>query len=74
MQGLNFFIDIGNDKNRRLTDVTGYASGLSIERCEAILGLHAFTRCDNTSCFKEIWKVKPVKVLDKNDHFELLLS
>ena len=74
MQGLKFFIDIGNGKNRRLIDVTVYASGLSIERCEAMSGLHAFTWCDTTSCFKEIGKVKPKKVLDKNDHFELPLS
>ena len=69
-----FFIDTGNGSNRRLTDVTGYASRLSIERCSALLGLHAFTRCDNTSCFKEIGKVKLTKVLNKTDHFELPLS
>ena len=55
-------------------DVIGYASGLSIQRFSALLGLHAFTRCDTTSCFKEIGKVKPIKLLDKNDHFELPLS
>ena len=38
------------------------------------MGLHAFTRCDTTSCFKGIRKVKPIKVLDKKDHFELPLS
>ena len=69
-----FFIDTGNGSNRRLTDVTGYASRLSIERCSALLGLHAFTRCDIISCFKGIGKVKPIKALDKNDHFELPLS
>ena len=74
MQGLNVFIDTGNGNNRRLTDVTGYASGLSIERCSTLLGLHAFPRCDTTSCFKETRKVKPIKVLDKNDHFDLPLS
>ena len=30
LQGLDVFIDIGNGKNRRLIDVTGHASGLSI--------------------------------------------
>ena len=33
LQALNVFIDVGNSKNRRLIDVTGYASGLSTERC-----------------------------------------
>ena len=74
LQGLNVFTDTGNGKNRRLIDVTGYASGLSIERCSVLLGLHAFTQCDTTSCFKGIGKVKPIKVLDKIDHFEVQLS
>ena len=43
LQGLNVFIDTGNGNNIRFFDVTGYASGLSIERCSALLGLHAFT-------------------------------
>ena len=52
LQGLNVFIDTGNGNNRKIIDVKGYASGLSIERCSSLLGLHAFTRCDTTSCFK----------------------
>ena len=43
LQGLNVFIDTGNGNNIRFFDVTGYASGLSTERCSALLGLHAFT-------------------------------
>ena len=74
LQRLNVFIDTGNGNNRRLIDATGYASGLSIEKCSAILELHAFTRCYITSCFKGIGIVKPIKVLDKNDDFELPLS
>ena len=74
MQGLNAFIDTGNSNNRRLIDVTEYASGLSIERCSGLLGLHAFTRCDTTSSFKETVQVKPIKVLDKNYNFKLPLS
>ena len=74
LQGLNVFIDTGNGNNIRFFDVTGYASGLSIERCSALLGLYAFTWCDTISCFKGIGKVKPIKALDKNDHFELPLS
>ena len=37
LQGLNVFIDIGNGKNRRLIDVTGYASSLSIGRYSTLL-------------------------------------
>ena len=74
LQRLNVFTDTGNGNIRRLIDITGYASGLSIERCSALLGLHAFTRCDTISCFKGFGKVKPIKVIDKNDYFELPLS
>ena len=38
LQGLNVFIDIGNGKSRRLIDVTGYASSLSIGRYSTLLG------------------------------------
>ena len=38
------------------------------------MGLLAFTRFDTTSCLKGIGKVKPINVLGKNSHFELLLS
>ena len=71
MQDLNVFIDIGNGENRRLIDVAGHASGLSKGKCSALLGLHTFIQCRTTSCFKIIGKVKPIKVLDKKDHFEL---
>ena len=40
----------------------------------ALLGLHTFMQCDTTIGFKGIGKVKPIKVLDKNDDFQLLLS
>ena len=43
LQGLNVFIDTGNGNNRRLIDVTGYSSGLALEKCSELLGLHAFT-------------------------------
>ena len=69
LQGLNVFIDTGNGNNRQLIGATGYASGLSIGRCSSLWGLYVFT-----SCFKEIGKLKPIKVLDKNDHFEIPLS
>ena len=74
LQGLNVFIDTGNGKNKRLIDVTGYASGLSIEKCSALLGLHASKELFQRNCFKGIGKVEPIKVIDKNDHFELPLS
>ena len=38
------------------------------------MGLHDFAQCDTTSCFAGTGKVKPIKILDKNDPFEILLS
>ena len=54
--------------------MTGYASGLATKRCCGLLELDASTRCHTTICFKRIKKVRPIKVLDKYNHFELSLS
>jgi hypothetical protein len=40
----------------------------------SILGLHAFTRCDTTSAFKGIGKVKPIKTLQKSPQFQSALA
>ena len=42
--------------------------------CTALLGLHAFTRCDTTSALKGIEKVKPIKTLQKSPQFQSALA
>ena len=60
---LLFDTRIGN--NRRILDVTKIANDFTVRRCTALLALHAFTRCDTTSAFKGIDKVKLIKILEK---------
>jgi hypothetical protein len=50
----------------RLIDITKLAQQYQQELCTALLGLHAFTRCDTTSAFKGAGKVKPIKTLQKS--------
>jgi hypothetical protein len=42
--------------------------------CTSLLCLHAFTRCDTTSAFKGIGKVKPIKTLQKSPQFQSALA
>jgi hypothetical protein len=56
-----------------LIDITNLAQQYQQELCTALLGLHAFTRCD-TSAFKGIGKVKPIKTLQKSPQFQSALA
>ena len=62
--------DTGAGNNRRILDITKIADDFTERRCTALLALHAFTRCDTTSAFKGIGKVKPIKIVEKNSKFE----
>ena len=42
--------------------------------CSALLGLHAFTRCDTTSAFNGIGKVKPIKLLQEKPRFQNIFN
>jgi hypothetical protein len=57
--------DTGTGNKKKLIDITKLAQQYQQELCTALLGLHAFTRCDTTSAFKGIGKVKPIKTLQK---------
>ena len=67
---MNILIDTGPGNSRRLIGVLKLSYGLSQQQCTVLLAMHAFTRCDTTSAFKGIGKVKPIKVLDANKEFE----
>ena len=58
-------MDAFHGNNRRILDITKVADDFTEKRCTALLALHAFTRCDTTSAFKGIRKVKPIKILEK---------
>ena len=61
--GTRILFDTGN--KRRLLDITKLAKDFTPVYCAALLAMHAFTRCDTTSAFKGIGKVKPMQLLFK---------
>ena len=67
---INILFDTGTGNKRRLIDISKLARDFTPGYCDALLGLHAFTRCDTTSAFKGIGKVKPVKLLQKTPRYQ----
>jgi hypothetical protein len=66
LQGVTILFDTGTGNKKRLIDITKLAQQYKQELCTALLGLHVFTRCDTTSAFKGIGKVKSIKTLQKS--------
>ena len=54
----------------RYIDIGLIVCAIGLQVCKALLGLHAFTGCDSVSSFVGIGKVKPLKILSKNDEFQ----
>jgi hypothetical protein len=71
---VTILFDTGTGNKKRLIDITKLAQQYQQELCTALLGLHAFTRCDTTSAFKGIGKVKPIKILQKSPQFQSALA
>ena len=61
--GIRILFDTGTGNKRRLLDITKLAKDITPVYCAALLAMHAFTRCDTTSAFKGIRKVKPIQLL-----------
>ena len=70
LQGVTILLDTGTGNKKRLILAQQYQQ----ELCTALLGPHAFTRCDTTSTFKGIGKVKPIKILQKSPQFQSALA
>lgn len=68
--GITVLFETGNGNKRSLLNITALAADLSPKKCNALLGLHAFTRCDSTSCFKGKGKLNPIKLIESNPRFE----
>ena len=68
----------GSGNNRRYIGVSTLASLLEKNQpgvTEALIGLHALTGCDFTSCFFRKGKVKPFQMMETNaTHIEALRS
>ena len=67
---MTILLDTGTGNKKRLILAQQYQQ----ELCTALLGLHAFTRCDRTSAFKGIGKVKPIKTLQRSPQFQSSLA
>ena len=55
------WIDFGTGKNRKLYAIHKIHSQLGQDKAEALLFFHAFTGCDQVSCFNSIGKKKAWK-------------
>ena len=71
---LTILFDTGTGNKRRLIDVTQLAKDLTPSYCNALIGLHAFSRWDTTSAFKEIGKVKPIEMLQTKRKYQETLK
>ena len=63
--GIKILFDTGTGNKKRLLDITKLANDFTSVYCAALLAMHAFTRCDTTSAFKGVGKVKPIQLLQK---------
>ena len=66
-EGISIIMDYGSGNNQRYIDVSKLAASLNNRQpgiTEAIIGLHALTGCDFTSCFFKKGKVKPFQRME----------
>ena len=56
----------GHGNRKHLIHITRLSHHYTQEMCEAMLGLHSLTGCDSVSLFKDIGKLKPLKLLLKS--------
>ena len=66
---ITLLFDTGSRCKRRLLDISQFAHDFTPFYCSALLGLHAFSRCDTTNAFKGIGKVKPIKLPQKKPRY-----
>ena len=65
--------ETGHGNKKRLLHITELSQHY-VNKCDALLGLHAFAGCDVTSAFKGIGKVKPLKKMLQSPTFCHTLS
>ena len=70
LEGMEIIFDTGRGSKKQLINVTKIVKQCTQEYCTALMALHAYTRCDTTSAFKGIRKVKPIKVIQKMSKFQ----
>ena len=65
--------DTGSGNKSRLISISKIAEKITDDQCTALMALHAYTRFETASAFKNNGKVKPIKLLQKERRFELTL-
>lgn len=66
----NLFVETGVGDRKRILDIKAIASSLSDIKVNSIIGFHAFTGCDTTSCFYGKGKQKCWQCLNTNISFQ----
>ena len=68
--GIRMLFDTGTGNKRSLLDITKLAKDFTHVYYAGLLAMHAFTRCDTTSAFKGIGKVKPIQLRQKEPRYQ----
>ncbi|KAI9549414.1 hypothetical protein GHT06_005072 [Daphnia sinensis] len=65
------YLEVGHKRNNtlRFIDITSLSMKLGSTLCKALSGFHAFTGSDYTPAFSYKGKVRPLKILEKNDKY-----
>jgi len=66
--------DNGTGNKQILINITELAEDYTQSHCTALMCLHEYTRCDTTSAFKGVGKVKPLKIIQKTPKFAAMIS
>ena len=62
---ITLLFDTGSRRKRKLLNIFQLTHDFTPLYCNALLGLHAFSRCDTANAFKGIWKSEADKILSK---------
>ena len=73
---IKIWLEVGVQSNnsQRFIDVNGLHAKLGEVFCKSLMGYHALTGCDYTASCCRKGKVKPLKILEKNVHFQKALT
>ena len=63
------YMDTGSGDRRRIIDIGRIRAEVGDDISKALLGLHAFTGCDNTSAFMRKGKVRPFRIMQGNERY-----
>ena len=62
-------MDTGSGDHRRIIDIGKIRADVGDDVSKALLGLHAFTGSDTTSAFMRKGKIRPFKIMKRNDQY-----